>query len=133
MNETRNPEWLRALFRYQDQRRTAGAVPIDLEVIKTVAALVLTEQRPSAVRVGLETRTLLPEKTVVRYLANLNTLGVLHPRGASWTTGAPVTWQGYSLAAPDPPGIDRHIATFLRDLDGRVADLQRRQPRKRML
>jgi len=43
MNETRNPEWLRALFRYQDQRRTAGAVPIDLEVIKTVAALVLAE------------------------------------------------------------------------------------------
>ena len=81
----------------------------------------------------LETRTLLPEKTVVRYLANLNTLGVLHPRGASWTTGAPITWQGYSLAAPDPSDIDRHIETFLRDLDGRVADLQRRQPRKRIL
>ena len=133
MNEARNPDWLRALFRYQHQRRTAGAVLIDLEVIKTVAALVLAEQRPSAVRVGLETRTLLPERTVVRYLANLNTLGVLHPRGASWTTGAPVTWQGYSLAAPDPSDIDRRIETFLRDLDGRVADLQRRQPRKRIL
>jgi hypothetical protein len=133
MNEARNPDWLRALFRYQHQRRTAGAVLIDLEVIKTVAALVLAEQRPSAVRVGLETRTLLPERTVVRYLANLNTLGVLHPRGASWTTGAPVTWQGYSLAAPDPSDIDRHIETFLRDLDGRVADLQRRQPRKLIL
>lgn len=131
MNQARNPEWLRALFRYQAQRRTAGQVPIDIEVIKSVAALVLAEQRPSTVRVALETRTLIPEKTVSRHLATMNTLGVLHPRGAGWTTGAPATWQGYSSAAPDPDGIERHVELFLRDINERIADLERRLPKEK--
>jgi hypothetical protein len=134
MNNARNPEWVRHLFRYRHQTRhdARGVGHIDLDVIKTTAALALAELRPSAIAISRESTMLLPEQGVQRCLAKLNSMGVLHPRGAGWTTGAPATWQSYSLHAVDEPAdIDRRVNEFIRGLEAMVADLARRQPRKR--
>ena len=64
MQNTRNVEWLKHLFRYRHQLRTESRVisPSDLDVLLTCAALVLTEQRPSAIRIARENTMMLPCK-----------------------------------------------------------------------
>ena len=135
MNNTRDPEWLKHVFRYQRQLRADGRVlgANDLEVLKVVAVLALSAQRPSTTRIAAESSTFLTDHTVRKCLDRLSTLGVLHAVGTGWTTGAPPTWQGYNAHAADPVGVDRQIEGFLRDLETRIADLLRRQPKKRLV
>jgi hypothetical protein len=133
MHAARTSEWIRHLFRYQSQlraeKRSIGAS--DIETLKTCAALVLAEQRPSQTRIAHENTMALSEHAVAYCLQKLSNLGVVHPRGAGWTTGAPATWQGYNPHAADPPGVERQVASFTKDLEARVVDTMRRNPPKR--
>jgi hypothetical protein len=125
MKEARNVDWVRHLLRYQHQLRTEARrlEASDIEVLKVCAALVLTEQRPSAVRIAHESTMVLGEKTVQRIVGKLESLGIILRRGGYHVASAPATWQGYQPHAADPAGLDRHVAAFAKDLDSRIAAL----------
>jgi hypothetical protein len=132
MHNARDSDWLRHLFRYRQQLRADGRIlgANEIETLKLVAACVLCEVRPSVVRIAHES-TFLSDHAVHSCIGRLSTLGVVRPRGLGFTTGPPETWQGYKLHLPDPVDIDRLVREFIRDLDARVTDLARRQPKKR--
>jgi hypothetical protein len=134
MNNVRDSVWLTHLFRYQHQLR-AGRLrinPSDLEVLTACAMVSLCGLRPSAGRIASESNRVFSDNAVADSLRKFANLGVLRPRGAGFTTGSHLTWPGYRPHAVDQPNVDRQVAEFIKDFDRRVADLLRRQPRKRL-
>ena len=132
MNQAITPAWVRALFRYQAQLRSASGREItaeDISVLKAVAALVICDMKPSPDMLALESG--ITKDAIWRCLRKMASMGVLLPYGAWWTTAAPATWQGYRPHAADPVGIDRLVASFVTDMEGRILALQRRHPQKR--
>jgi hypothetical protein len=135
MRQALSLDWVKHLIRYRYQLRTGARVlsPSDLDVVKACAALVVAEQRPSATHIASESVMVLSANSVQHALGKLASMGILHPSGHGWTTtGAPASWQGYAAHAPDPPDLDRQAEAFVRDLEARIADLRRRNPKKRM-
>jgi hypothetical protein len=133
MNNARDAAWLKHLFRYQAQQRENGRLisANAIETVKVAAVLVLCDERPSSVRIAAESSTFLSEPEVRRCIDRLCALGVLHRRGAGLTACSHESWQNYNEHSPDPPNVERQVAGFVRDLEVRITDLARRQPKKR--
>lgn len=128
MHETQQADWIKALFRYQYQlRETETPIgPHAIEIIKTIATLILTGSNANIERVAAATTTLLNERTTNQALTKLARLRVLTVLGASWKAHPPGSWKGYDEAAPDPADVDRRVTSFVRDLDARLAERRRR-------